>query len=230
MRWTKDWIGCVGDGVRMPLNLSASGFSGRFAALNGTRTLVPSHADIIRSLLTVGYPSRRKAVQVVGTWRETMLAAMATGYLEPSLHTTSYYRSLEQTEKVGVSFLLCEAFTHWYAQSQMKVTILLHVAGLASCRWATTTTPVTPKVGAMPPAPKSRPDFIGLRWRERHVFESKGRTRAPSSSTVSKALGQVSALHTVNGRPPTTRCANFFMFKASGAEGKVVDPPGSGSV
>lgn len=212
----------------MPIDLSAAGFSGRFTALNGTRTLFPSHADIIRSLLTVGYPSRRHAIRLVGSWRETMLVAMATGYLQPSLHTTSYYRSLEQTEKVGVSFLLGEAFTHWYAQSQMKVTILLHVASLASCRWATTTMPVTPKVGAAPPPPKSRPDFIGLRCRERHVFESKGRTRAPGAGTVSKALGQVSALHTVNGRPPTTRCANFFMFKASGAQGRIIDPPGIG--
>jgi hypothetical protein len=41
-------------------------------------------------------------------------------------------------------------------------------------------------------------------------------------------LGQVSALHTVNGRAPTTRCANFFMFKAGGAEGRVLDPPAKG--
>jgi len=41
-----------------------------------------------------------------------MLVAMATGYLEPTLSTTPYFRNLEQTEKVGVSFLLGEAFAH----------------------------------------------------------------------------------------------------------------------
>jgi hypothetical protein len=108
-------------------------FLGRFSALNGVSSLNATRPDIIRSLLTVGYPSRRAAVRVVGLWRERMLVAMATGYLDRSLNTTSYFRSLEQTEKVGVSFLLGEAFTHWYAQDRMKIEYLVHVAGLATC-------------------------------------------------------------------------------------------------
>jgi hypothetical protein len=83
-----------------------------------------------------------------------------------------------------------------------------------------------PKAGASPPSPKSRPDFIGIRRFERHVFESKGRIRRPSASTISKALGQVSALRSINGKKPTTRCATFLMLKAAGTEGKVLDPPG----
>ena len=61
-----------------------------------------------------------------------MLVAMATGYLDRSLKNTQYFRNLEQTEKVGVSFLLGEAFTHWYAQARMGIEFLLHVAPLAS--------------------------------------------------------------------------------------------------
>jgi hypothetical protein len=84
--------------------VEAANFSGRISALNGVASLTATRPDIIRSLLTVGYPSRRAAVRVVGPWRERMLVAMATGYLDRSLNTTSYFRNLEQTEKVGVSF------------------------------------------------------------------------------------------------------------------------------
>jgi hypothetical protein len=181
--------------------LTLSRFSGRFASLNGTLTLTATRPDFIRSLLTVGYPSRRAAIRTVGRWREEMLVAMATGYLDHNLHTTTYFRNLEQTEKAAVSFLFGEAFTHWCAQDRMNIEYLVHVAGLRSCTWGAATTPVTPKPGALPPAPKSRPDFIGIRRRERHVFESKGRIRRPSTATVNKALGQVSALHSINGRP-----------------------------
>jgi hypothetical protein len=154
-----------------------------------------------------------------------MLVAMATGYLDPNLNTTPYFRNLEPTEKVGVSFLLGEAFTHWYAQDRMNIEYLVHVAGLTTCTWASSSSSVAPKAGAVAPSPKSRPDFIGIRHREQHVFESKGRIRRPSASAVSKALGQVSALKSINGKAPTTRCASFFMLRASGAAGMVLDPP-----
>jgi hypothetical protein len=209
--------------------VEATKFAGRFSALNGIRTLPASRADIIRSLITVGYPSRKVAVKTVGRWRERMLLAMATGYLYPNLRTTRYFRSLEQTEKVGVSFLLGEAFTHWYAERYMNIEYLVHVAGVRGCEWVTPKKALAPKAGAALPAPKSRPDFIGIRRTERHVFESKGRQRQPSLSAEAKALGQVSTLTTVNGKKPLTRCATFFMLKASGAEGRVIDPPEEGS-
>ena len=212
----------------MAVIVEATKFTGRFSALNGTKTLSATRADIIRSLLTVGYPSRKVAVKVVGRWRERMLLAMATGYLDQNLRTTRYFRSLEQTEKVGVSFLLGQAFTHWYAERYMNIEYLVHFAGVADCKWVTPTKAVAPKAGAAPPPAKSRPDFIGIRRTERHVFESKGRQRKPSGSAEAKALGQVSALSSVNGKKPTTRCATFFMLKAAGAEGRVVDPPEEG--
>jgi len=111
----------------------------------------------------------------------------------------------------------------------MDIEYLVHVAGLRDCRWVAPTKSAAPKAGATPPSPKSRPDFIGFRNIERHVFESKGRIRRPSKSAVAKALGQVSALSSINGKKPTTRCATFFMLKAAGAEGKIIDPPEGGA-
>ena len=121
-----------------------------------------------------------------------MLVAMASGYLDSTLRTTPYFRNLEQTEKVGVSFLLGEAFTHWYAQSRMNIEFLVHVAGLSTCAWVTPAAPMVPKAGASAPLLKSRPDFIGIRRREWHVFESKGRldrrAQQPSPRHSDKSL------------------------------------------
>jgi len=61
------------------------------------------------------------------------------------------------------------------------------------------------------------------------VIESKGRIRKPDSKAVGKVLGQASALSTINGKKPTTRCASFFMLKATGAEGLIIDLPGDGT-
>jgi hypothetical protein len=208
--------------------VDASRFTGRFTPLNGVKTLGATRADIVRSLLTVGYPSRKVAVKTVGRWRERMLSAMAKGYLTSNLGTTRYFRSLEQSEKAGVSFLFGEAFTHWYAQRYMNIEYLVHVAGVKDCTWVTPKKKLAPKAGAATPSPKSRPDFIGIRLNERHVFESKGRQRSPSLSAEAKALGQVSTLISVNGKKPTTRCATFFMLKRAGAAGRVIDPPEDG--
>jgi hypothetical protein len=110
-------------------NVDGSDFTGRLAALNGLSPITATRSDIIRSLLEVGYQSRKKAIRKVGPWRARMLVAMANGYLDSSLNTTQYFRNLEQTEKVGVSFLFGEAFTHWFAQERMDVEFLVHVAG-----------------------------------------------------------------------------------------------------
>jgi hypothetical protein len=206
-------------------NVVSEGFSGLFASLNGSAPIAATRVDIIRSLLTVGYPSRKAAIKSVGKWREKLLVAMATGYLDGKLGTTRYFRNLEQSEKVGVSFLLGEAFTHWYAQDRMRIEFLVHVAGLTTCAWSSTGAVTPLKTGATPPPDKSRPDFIGIRRTQHHVFESKGRIRKPSAATVGKGLGQVSKLQTVNGVAPTTRCVSFFMLREAGAEGRVVDPP-----
>lgn len=132
----------------------ASQFTGAFAKLNGSTDINATRADIIRSLLTVGYPSRKKAILKVGLWRTRMLSAMAYGYLDRKLRTTEYFRNLEQTEKVGVSFLLGQAFTHWFAQDRMGIEFLEHVAGFKSITWGTSSATVSPKTGASTPSPK----------------------------------------------------------------------------
>lgn len=206
--------------------LTVSQFTGAFANLNGIGRITATRDDIIRSLMTVGYTRLFDAIDRTGIWRTVMLCAMGIGYLDPCLRTTRYFRNLEQSEKGAVSFLLGEAFTHWFAQEKMNLTHLLHVRGLPSYRITMSTSSNVPKPGSSIPSSMSRPDFVGFHGSETHIFESKGRIRRPAASVVSKALGQVSTIHEINGRPPRTRCATFFILKANGVEGEVIDPPG----
>jgi hypothetical protein len=215
------------------MQLDVSGFSGRYVHLNGSSSPKPSRGDFIRSLITVGYRSASDADWKVGPWRQKILFAMAMGYLHHDLRTTRYFRNLDQSEKVGACYLFGEAFTHWFAQTQLGLPFLLHVAGLKTCVWQKTH-PLPPKPGATPPAPKSRPDLVGFRQGEYHVFESKGGQKKPSGAAVAHALGQVSALTAIlKTQPPpaqnialATRCASFLTLRASGAVGRVIDPPG----
>src|SRR5580693_24007 len=128
---------------------------------------------------------------------------MMQGYLDANLCTTPYFRNLEQSERAAVCFLLGQAFTLWFAQELMSIAYLVHVQGMA--KWTPTGAGITPKSGAGVPKGKSRPDFIGFAGMERHVFETKGRTRGIYDKLMRSALAQVSKIATINGKPPATR-------------------------
>ncbi|WP_162630082.1 hypothetical protein [Azospirillum ramasamyi] len=209
----------------MPSRIELSGFSAPYASLTGTLALSASHLDLTRAMLTVGYPSARAAISVVGQWRAKMLQAMIKGYLNQDLTSTNYYRNLEQSEKVAVSFLMGQAFTYWFAEKHMHLPFLVHVQGTSgyNCTPSSATTPL--KMGAVPTALRSRPDFIGFKLGHYHVFESKGRSKRPSNAERQKALYQASMISSINGLSPSTRVACFFVFKANGVVGIIEDPP-----
>jgi hypothetical protein len=74
-----------------------------------------------------------------------------------------------------------------------------------------------------------RPDFIGRKTGEHHVFETKGRQRGLSTKDRNRALGQVSAITTVNGTPPMTRVVAAFTFAKAGVRGSIRDPEATAS-
>jgi hypothetical protein len=204
-----------------------------YPGLNGSKQLTASKADIKRSLLMVGYLSSGDAITQVGLWRATLLNALVEGYLTHRLQPTNYFLSLEPSERVSMTFLIGQAFTHWVADAHMSIPILLHVIG-ASPKWGLAPLPMVGKNGSGPVKNKSRPDFIGISPSGFHVFESKGRsvqakTKTKSSTIASScmkdALAQVSRISLVNGRPPVTRTASVWILRPGGTEGFITDPP-----
>jgi hypothetical protein len=184
----------------------------------------------------VGYHTARDSAAIGGPSRVRLLSALVEGYLTPSLATTRYFRALEPSERVSMTFLLAQAFTHWAADAHMRVPVLLHVSGSSiSYSVAATTSPGKP--GAGPQKNKSRPDFFGIAPGEVHVFESKGRSLPSGSTSLSKtlanailpaALAQVSRVATANGLVPKTRTAAVWIFRQGGSSGFVQDPPSTG--
>ena len=62
--------------------VEASEFTGAFAKLNGSTDITATRADIIRSLLTVGYPSRKRGYAKSRPLADPDVSAMAYGYLD----------------------------------------------------------------------------------------------------------------------------------------------------
>lgn len=207
----------------MSNQIFCSGFPASYPLLRGTQSLSASHRDITRSMLTVGYPSRLQALTQVGRWRAVLLTSMIRGYLDRGLCTTPYFRSLEQSEKAAMSFLLAQAFTHWFAQTHMGLNYVVHVRG-ATERFTPARGALAMKPGAGPLKPRARPDFIGRASGQYHVFESKGRSSRLAASSMAGALAQASMITTVNGSAPATRVAACFSFGAASVTGQIRDP------
>lgn len=219
---------------RGPRPLRFGQFSARhYPGLNGDKFLTATRLDIERSLLMVGYANASSATAVVGPWRAQLLSAMVQGYLNPDLSPSSYFLALEASERVSMTFLLAQGFTHWAADAHMSVPILLHLKGTTP-RWTVLSKPYVRKNGAGPVKPKGRPDFIGIAPGTYHVFESKGRSLQASSSArsssvaarcMSQALAQVSRIDTVGGVQPKTRTAAVWVLRPGGLRGFLTDPP-----
>src|SRR5579859_2181907 len=204
--------------------IEGSGFPASYRRLHRARpfSVAWTRADIARSLLTVGYGSRNAAIANVGRWRAHLLLNMVRGYLDPALVPTPYFWNLEQSERVVVSFLFGQAFTHRFAQHQMGIPHLLHAQGL----WTRAGRSARPKTGASPSRPRSRPDFIGFEGAEVHVLESQGRSgRKQTAKEEADALGQVSVVGRVGRIAPTTRVACFSCFGLGGSRVFAIDPP-----
>lgn len=174
-------------------------------------------------MLSVGYASRHSAISSVGPWRTVLLLSMIQGYLDAHLHTTRYFRNLEQSEKAAMSFLLGQAFTYWFAQTHMNIPYIVHVKG-AGHSWTPATRATVLKPGAGPFRPRARPDFIGQSLRQYHVFEAKGRSSKISAAVREGALAQVSMIGRINNLAPVTRVAACFSFQPNGVTGHLQDP------
>lgn len=210
------------------MQLDVTGYSGSYGHLNGRSVARLTRLDFLRSLLTVGYRGPHVARAKLGRWRHVQLLAMVKGNLRPSMATTNSFANLESSEVVGVSYLFGQAFGHWFAQRKMDVPVALHLTPKMAKRWKKSGSAIL-KSGASLPKPNSRPDLIGLKKRERHVFECKGGQSYPTQTKISDALGQASAINLINGKSPTTRCASFLVLESPASHGLVIDPPGDPS-
>lgn len=215
------------------LSVDFSDFSGAWNKVNGHKALDMRRSDLLKSLIVVGYPSRRRSFQSVGILRARMFSNLVQAYVSPQIKTTQHFKNLEASEKTSITFLLAEGLTHFVATTELEVLHLVHVGGLPSTTLGSGG-PITAKhskftLKGYTIAAKTRPDFVGRHLNGLYsIFESKGRTSKISSALISKALSQVVSISSVNANAPVLAVAACFSLLSSEFKGEVVDPVLSG--
>lgn len=158
--------------------------------------------------------SREERLELAGLF--LMLAAYTDTDTAGNVCSTTYYHSLETTEKAQASARLGVAGTSLLASKLLGVPALHHVASIFA--WL-----------GMPGGGNVRPDFAGqdtaLNW---VVLESKGSARntAPNQF-VADAKMQATAVATVLGSPVASSVASVTMLRtvAGPIHAHVEDPP-----
>lgn len=176
-------------------------------------------ADLVRSALLCGHLPPGNFWPFYGyrghsaIWRASITRAhLAADTVANRFVPTSDYRLLDATERGFVSWLLGSSLTHLVAQRRVGLPVLLHLTAYSAAFGVTFNS-------------RLRPDFIapmlGGQWA---VFEAKGRARLrPAAMTHAKH--QTNAITSIGGVTPALRAACMSVFRVSGLEVELQDPP-----
>ncbi len=149
-----------------------------------------------------------------------------------ALALSSYYFDVDNSESKHAAYYIGQGFTKLFACQVLNAPKVVHASRSV---WH-------PAVGTALKAPlltvgRQEADLFAFGPGGIHVLESKGRSvrngagRLSASimnSAMNDAMGQVSAINTVNGLAPASRSGCVWTLCTSGFRGDVQDPPGAG--
>ncbi len=213
------------------INLEISDFKAPFLGLNGNHILNINRMDLARALVTVGRNSWGDVYQQ-GLFRigELICKAFAFSKMESgNLCLNDSFYSLNQSEKVTVSYYFGQALTKLFAEHKLNVPWLLHIDGVPDISFHNKGTATSKKIIHKTKKNAKSPDLYGLSGKNRvHILESKGNSGGYSLEIMQHAINQVSQVDTYNGVQPLTKTACYFDLSTEPIKGIIIDPDNDG--
>lgn len=221
----------------MPIEVHCSGFSGSLAHLNGIQTIKCGRLRLVLAALTCGYDGffktfdqnwHRRMAQIVGNVAPYIKHSKKYGFT-----LDNYYFMTDSSENKSGAYYIGQALTKIFADEILLAPAVLHAS---RCEWVRTKG-IALKAPLVTTGRREADLFAFGRGGEKHVLEAKGRSVKDSSmhlspstfnAAMNQALGQVSAVASINGAVPTSRCGAVWTLCTSGIRGDVRDPPGIG--
>ena len=194
----------------LEIRYDAEGFPTSINVPNGAGKLAVTWDDILWAAVTIGRPNLYYVFQhgrasIFEAIFRLSLTRMALEQHDPTtrdLRRTDAAKTLDPTEKGAVNYFLGMTFCKLFAARMLNTPWLLHLDVFRHQLHVTTSS-------------RSRPDLVGRehgssRW---HVFECKGRIRAPDAAVKNKAKDQVQHATSVDGVNCTLHVGTVTYFR-----------------
>ncbi|MGR9249961.1 hypothetical protein [Rhizobium leguminosarum] len=160
------------------------------------------------------------------------VSVFLTSLPNDNLALADYYFEIDNSENKNGAYYIGQGLTKLFAEQMLKAPVVMHAS---RSTWNSTT-------GSAQKAPaitvgRKEADLFAFGPDGVHVLESKGRsvrggvgrlTNSTMNAAMTEALGQVSAIATINETPPASRNGCVWTLCTSGIRGDVQDPPGEG--
>ncbi|MBY3389216.1 hypothetical protein [Rhizobium laguerreae] len=220
----------------MPIEIECHGFAHPLSALNGRNHLQCSKWKLFLAALSCGYDGFFKNFGSDWYRRVTHIRGNLTPFLDTRpgrvLALSNYYFDVDNSENKQAAYFIGQGLTKLFACQILNAPMVVHASRSI---WK-------PSVGLALKAPlltvgRKEADLFAFGPSGIHVLESKGRSvrhgvgrlsGSVMNSAMGEALGQVSAIQTVNGIAPISRSGCVWTLCTSGFRGDIQDPPGAG--
>ena len=208
-------------------------YQGNYNRLNGKKNMSISKMELSRHTMMVGY---KNAVSFLNTsiYRHLELYFMVMAHVHDKngrLSLTKDYFSLDQSEKMCVSYQLGQGLTKAVAERYFDVPWTVHVKKMKSDGNRFNKGSGIKRIFDSDMKDGKEPDLVGYDYNGKlHVFEAKGSSaQKPQNSNIQKAINQVSYCNSMTdlcGKTDyfTTRNACIFNFSPL-FHGYIIDPP-----
>jgi len=205
-------------------------FFGKHKSVNGNRKVMLTETALMRSVITLGFRSRKSAYAKGRQYRIMELTGMIKDVIEVvnnDCRLSDGFQKRTPSDKNSASYQIAMGLTKLVAEHFFGIPWLLHLSDVKADIVLSQKRPHTKhriymkQIGKKP----AEPDLVGYNaGLQPFVFESKGSSTGYSKREHQHAINQVSMVKAINGISRITRVACYFNLRAKGFVGRIIDP------